>query len=1685
MAVIVALLLLIIIALQFQVVQNYVARQAENYLENTLDTQVDIGGFTTDWRNTLVLKDVYIEDQQQDTLWYSERLGVDMAILSLISGEVNIRKVDLDNATVKLHIRQDSTSNFDFVTEAFATDTAAAQPADTASAMQFSLGIANLNNVYLVYQDEAGGNFIRTRVGELTTTMEEINLEEQRYLVDEIELANTWVDYEQTKLPPPDTAATEPLELDFGLNRVALENIRLSYLSRPADQRIELALGESELVADNINLKEARVDLASFTLQDTDLKYIQQKYKPVDSLAVNPAKTAKELDQSVEQAKGAPVNWVVTLGEIDVAGLDVLFDNFNAPKQPRGMDYDHLRFTDVILDAEDIFYSLNRYQADINQLTLQEQSGFELINLQALVEVDTTSASLTNLDLQTHNSLIQSDLALTYPSLETITEKPAQVGVKADINKSYIGMEDIQLLMPELAKDPSFRKIAGSTVKVQAAVTGTLENLQLQNLQLAGLQNTNVDVSGEIRNAMDPENLYLDLDIDRFTTTRTDVEALLPDDAIPEGFRLPGRLSLQGNYTGSLTSFDTNARLRSSFGDLNLDVDTKPNGRFTASASSEGFALNQLFTDSLGLGEIAFTAKASGANLTEPAKLVANVNATVNRFSYNNYTYNDIVLDADINKGLYTVEAVSGDENLAFELAGTFDMRDTLQPAYAFNLDLKEANLHALNFYPDSLSIQGQLEGNFTGADASTISGTLVAEELVVQTNDRLFPIDTLVMALEQTGEVSELDIRSDIADGQVRFENSLATLPTAMQKYFSNYFDLQPDPPYPADTNLEDFTFTLDLKKTGIVTAFVPGLEQLQTSGPITASYDSETQRLRMIGNISKLVYTDYTLQNIDLRVRGDNEQLAYNIDLQKLISPSLNVENVSLEGAARDDELSVKLAVAGDSLQDGERFVLGGVLNSLGRGYRFSFNPDQLVINGDNWDVPQDNYLQFSTDLLYANNIRLSHNNQTIALNSTGPVAPGAPLQVGLDNVDIGYLLSTFQEPQDSLMDGTINGTATLTDIMSGTLAFTSDLTVTDFVYEGVPVGDLALEASNTGGNRYNIDALLTDNGNEVTLQGFVEMQPNATLLNLDANIASLNLGALEGFTAGTIQDMDGLARGDLRITGTLDNPQIVGPLAFDQAQFNLTMLGSLFTLEDERLLFTEEGIRFPNFTITDSLGNDLVVEGTILTESYTDFRFNLEVDTERFLAMNSTAANNDLYYGTVYLAAEATITGNLEVPVIEAEVRVLDGSDFTAVVPADQVGAAEREGIVEFVNMNPEMTRILGQQAAQDTVEVTGFVGADIETQLYITETTPVTIIIDPVTGDQLTVRGTADPLFIGIRPSGEINMTGRYTVEDGRYSMDFYDLASRELDIVEGSYINWNGDPLQATMDITAVYTVEAAPQELVASQAGGTLDPALKNQAPFQVLVYVEGDLLTPEISFDIQLPEDEKGSVPPVVVSALQELRQDESQQNKQVFALLVLGRFLAPDPLASSGGGFEGTARNSLSNVLSDQLSQLTNRYAGGLGLELGVDSYQDYSSGSAQGRTDLNVALRQQFLNDRLTVRVGTDIGLEGGNQSNQSMSGFGGDISVEYSLTEDGRLRVRGFQRNQYEGIIEGGDVRATGLSLIYVREYNNFSDLFRSLEARQAREEERKLEEVQKLKEEEIKKEEKKLQEEGIQ
>nr|WP_317233146.1 translocation/assembly module TamB domain-containing protein [Pontibacter ruber] len=1666
---IVALLLLIVVALQFPAVQNFAAHKGASYLSKTLKTEVRIGSFTTDWRNALVLKEVYIEDQQQDTLWYSERLGADMKILSLLKGEVNVSKLDLQNATAKLHIRPDSSTNYDFILDAFATDTTAAQPVDTtAGAMKINLDLINLENVYVNFNDELGGNHIRTRVGQLVTTMDELDLDAEKYLVDEIELRNTWVDYVQTKLPPDTTSEAEPLTMQFGLNRVELENLKVNYVNRVAEQRINLKLGKSELVADNIDLPNARIDLKSFDLHNTSVAYSQDKYKPSDSLAVNPERTAEELDKAVEETQGQPVNWVLNLGKMDVSGVDVAFDNFNAPELKRGMDYDHLRFSNVQLDAEDILYSLSKMTLDINQLKLKEKSGFEVQNLQAAVNVDSTRASLSDLNLKTGYSQINKELAVRYPSMEAVSENPDLLALDLDIENSRIGMQDVLYFAPDMAANPSFRKIANSTLRVDGQVQGRLDNLTIPRLQIAGLQGTNISVRGNIRNIMEPDKLYMDLDINRLATTRTDILALTPPGTLPPNVRIPSTLNMTGTYRGGLTSFDATANIRSSAGNVDavVNMDPGPKGAepFTATITTNRLDVSKLLTDSLGVGIVSMSATIKGAGLT-PETMRAQAKAQVRELSYNNYTYRNIGMDATINRNLYTVAATSRDQNLNFNLNGDFNLRNSRQPNYNFALDLGGADLKKLNLYGEELGLQGRITGNFTGADAGTLSGKMEMRQFLVRHNQKTFPIDSLLLTLDQRGGGLAVNVTSDAMDAEMRFANTLATLPTAMQKHFSNYFDLQPDPPYPADLSLGDFAFEIGLKRTDLITSFVPGLMELQLTGPLTGTYDRETQALKVDGAFSSIKYTDYTLKNLTLQFRGDRNQIGYNVGLGNVTSPSFRAKNVSLVGAARDNDLTMRLAVAENNGQ--ERFVLGGLLNSLGKGYRFAFNPDQLVINYDQWRVPQDNYLQFDTNLLYAHNIRLERNNSFVALNSTGPVTATAPMQVQFGNFDIGYLMRSFQQ-QDSLMAGTINGTATLRDIMSGSPGFTSDITVSNFAYMGTPVGNIALQANTAANNRYNLNAALTGNGNQMLVTGFYEAQPNAGLLNLNADINSLSMAALEGFMQGMVKDMAGTANGNLRITGTLDDPNITGVLNFNQAQFNVAMLNAVYRLQNERLVFNEDGINFSNFTLSDSLNNPLEINGTIYTKTYTDYRFDLRANTQNFLAMNSTAKDNDLYYGTVRINADATITGNLAEPEINARVRVLDNSALTAVVPADEAGAAEREGIVEFVDLSDSLNVILKRGLEEEAAQ-SGFVGADIEVEITVTDATPITIIMDPITGDNLVVKGEASPIVFGMTPSGQMNMTGRYEITEGQYKMAFYDIVSRELDIAKGSYVAWEGDPLQADINITAIYNIKTAPLELVSSELA-SLEQAEQNryrtQLPFQVYVNVEGEMLKPEIGFDIQLPEQQRNAYDGQIENKLITLRQDEAEMNKQVFSLLVLGRFMAPDPLQSSGGGFASTARNSLSGVMSDQLNNLTQRYAGGLGLELGVNSYEDYSSGSAEGRTDLDVAVRQQFLNERLTVRVGSAIGLEGKGPQQSAGGGFGGNITVEYSLTPDGRLRVSGFQRDRYEDIIEG-DIRETGLSLIFVRDYDNFSDLFRSLESRKARKVERREEALQEI------------------
>jgi hypothetical protein len=215
---------------------------------------------------------------------------------------------------------------------------------------------------------------------------------------------------------------------------------------------------------------------------------------------------------------------------------------------------------------------------------------------------------------------------------------------------------------------------------------------------------------------------------------------------------------------------------------------------------------------------------------------------------------------------------------------------------------------------------------------------------------------------------------------------------------------------------------------------------------------------------------------------------------------------------------------------------------------------------------------------------------------------------------------------------------------------------------------------------------------------------------------------------------------------------------------------------------------------------------------------------------------------------------------------------------------------------------------------------------------------------------------------------------------------------------------------------------------------------------------MDGELMKPVLSFDIRLPTDRNYNVSSDIITnvdtRLTQLRQEPSELNKQVFSLLLLGRFVGENPFESSGEGFNAGAyaRQSVSKLLTEQLNNLAGGLIGGVDLNFDVASSDDYTTGTRRNRTDLNVGLSKQLLNNRLTVSVGSNFELEGPQNTDQRSSNLAGNVAVSYLVSRDGRYMLRAYRKNEYFGVVDGYIIE-TGLRFIITLDYERFADVFR--------------------------------------
>ncbi|HUS03198.1 MAG TPA: translocation/assembly module TamB domain-containing protein, partial [Chitinophagaceae bacterium] len=831
------------------------------------------------------------------------------------------------------------------------------------------------------------------------------------------------------------------------------------------------------------------------------------------------------------------------------------------------------------------------------------------------------------------------------------------------------------------------------------------------------------------------------------------------------------------------------------------------------------------------------------------------------------------------------------------------------------------------------------------------------------------------------------------------------------------------------------------------VLRAFVPELKKMDSIN-LSASFSTQTG---MNANVSSpvIVYGTNQVNDLKLNAVTKNNQIEYSTGFSQFKSGTFAMYATTLNGTISNNLINFSLHIKDPKFRD--KYKVSGTLSQPSlNNYSFQLKPDSLMLNYEPWTINTDNAIQLLNGDLVANNFTLNKGGQQLTLNSLGS-GSNRPLSIDFKNFDIATL-TAFVQTDSLLINGSVNGNILVKNYKTQPV-FTSDLTINNLSIYKDTLGNVTAQVYNSAPNVFNANMVLTGRGNDVKASGVYHVKPgNNSSFDFNMDIASLQMKALEGPSMGAISNASGRLRGNVSLKGTVDDPLLRGTINFDSTAFNLTALNSYFKINNESLTIDNNGFAFDTFIVQDSTNNNLVIDGRVNTVDFRNYAFNLKVNADNFQVINTTKKKGSIYWGKMVVTTALNIRGTNDEPVVDGSLTVNDLTNFTIVMPQAEPGYVEREGIVRFVDLDatPEDSLFM---LPYDSLNVSRLVGFDISTNITIDRNAQFTLIVDAANGDFINMKGEG-LLSAGIDPSGKITLVGSYSLDEGAYELSF-NFLRRRFDIQKGSRILWTGEPTNADIDVSAVYIANASPLDLVTNQIT-TTDVQVRNtyrqKLPFEVWLKLKGELLRPTVTFDIRLPEDKTYIVSKDIISASQnkllQIREEPGEINKQVFALLLLGRFLSDNPFDNSNGGLDPAefARESVSKLLTEQLNNLAGSIIAGVDINFNLTTQADYTTGEKVNRTDLTVGLSKRLLNDRLTVTVGNNFELAGPRQANgkSASSTVIGDVALDYNVSRDGRYIIRVYRKNQYEGVLEGYIIE-TGLGFIINADYDHFKEL----------------------------------------
>ncbi|MGB5189832.1 translocation/assembly module TamB domain-containing protein, partial [Robiginitalea sp.] len=448
-------------------------------------------------------------------------------------------------------------------------------------------------------------------------------------------------------------------------------------------------------------------------------------------------------------------------------------------------------------------------------------------------------------------------------------------------------------------------------------------------------------------------------------------------------------------------------------------------------------------------------------------------------------------------------------------------------------------------------------------------------------------------------------------------------------------------------------------------------------------------------------------------------------------------------------------------------------------------------------------------------------------------------------------------------------------------------------------------------------------------------------------------------------------------------------------------------------------DQTFQFEGVTLTDTYaGTEAALGGTINHSAFTDWRLdlNLESKGERLLILNTEYDEDELYYGQAFVKGAGRIygpTSGLNINFTGASAR-----GTTLKIPISDVASVGDYSFITFIEKEDQKALESGRLAKD-------YQGLELEFDLDVTPDAEVEIVVDQKTGSSLKGTG-AGLIFMNINTNGTFNMWGDFVVVTGQYRLKYAGLIDKTFSVRPGGTINWDGDPLEANLDMEAVYELNANPAPLL-ENTGYT------RRIPTEVVVRLTDQLEKPTVGFDIQFPGTSS-----IVKSELEYRLQDPTVEERNALFLLAQGTFVN-DRTGLNQQAMAGNIYQTASNLFSKALGSDQDVINWGLSYESGYqDPNADIATDDRIGVTVSTKISDRVLFNGRLGVPVG-------GVQE----SSVAGDAEVQVILNEEGTLSARIFNRqNEMQQIVTDRQGYTQGVGLSYDLDFNNVKELFQN-------------------------------------